>query len=940
MAEEQSRYSRLAQITKLINTKLDLRDVLEHVVTAISEEITRCDSVGIYLPQEDGTYRGYVGKPALINGMTLDMHIVDPEYDQLAKEVIEKKKTIYIPDTSKDNRPDSRAVHAFKINSLLVAPIFYENELYGLVFLFDYGIPMDLTEDEIESINAYVNMAAVAIRNATNLTRKEDLIEEKQLLLDVTRELSLCSSLQEAIDKCFYYLSKVLKNNNIGAHFLDPGAELQIKPVSLSKNSDWTEDDWKSTHQQLKVDFTNDAAFREVVEKKHSIMIPDVSIDSRPNHEACTRFGIKGLYMIPLVAVGEVLGTIAIVNLEEKGYTYPRYVRQLAESIVDATAPVLFNLIYMEKQEWIINKRTSELTQKNKELEEAITNLQKISNEKELILNSAGEGIFGLNLDGKITFANPSAIELLGYANEDGIMGLSYKKIFYQIDEADHFRKFVESDDADNNHSHSDSYFKKKNGSYFPVEYVITPQKQAEQIVGYVITFKDVTSRKQMEEKIKYHAYYDIVTNIPNRVLFQDRLNQALTYAELHNRSLAILFLDLDRFKKVNDTFGHGFGDIVLQKAAQRLESAMPKDATVSRQGGDEFIILLPSVKEEQDAVNYANKILQAFDQQFTINNQEIAIKTSIGISLYPSDGSGAEELIKHADLAMYKAKELSGNQFQFYSSDIDNRSIETIKLENDLYKALNDENSFMLHYQPKMNLETKEMIGMEALIRWDHPDLGLVPPHTFISLAEETGLITRLGEWVLKEACKQMNQWYMKGYKDWTVSVNLSPQQFNQNNLVSVVMRILNETHLPAENLELELTENLIIHNTCKTTTTIKQLKNLGIKISIDDFGTGYSSLGYLKNFPVDTLKIDKSFIDDITTNKNNAAITDTIITLANSLKLDVIAEGVETQDQIDFLQGRGCYLIQGFFFSRPLPPGQLIEEFVKKHSTKGSKK
>ncbi len=282
MSIEQTRYSRLANITKMINMKLDLREVLEQVTIAISEEIVNCDSVGIYLPQEDGTFRGYVGKPEVINGWTLNMHVIETEIDLLAKEVIETKKTIYIPDTSRDNRPDPRAVEGFHIKSLLVLPISFEQELFGLVFLFDYGIPMNLTEEEIQTVEAYVNMAAVAIQNANNLTYKEHLINEKQLLLDVTRDLSMCSSLQESLDKCFFYLEKVLDNKNIGVHLLDPLAEKSIKPAKLSKDSDWTEENWLKTHNKIKIDESNDPVMQEVFKTKKAILIPNVFEDDRP----------------------------------------------------------------------------------------------------------------------------------------------------------------------------------------------------------------------------------------------------------------------------------------------------------------------------------------------------------------------------------------------------------------------------------------------------------------------------------------------------------------------------------------------------------------------------------------------------------------------------------------------------------------------------------
>jgi diguanylate cyclase (GGDEF)-like protein/PAS domain S-box-containing protein len=934
MSGEQTRYSRLATITKLINTELDLKEVLQHVVTAISEEIVQCDSVGIYLPQTDGTYRGYVSKPEVINGMTIDMHVVDPSIDFLAKEVIETQEAIYIPDTSSDDRPDGRAVEAFKIKSLLGLPISYENELYGLVFLFDYGIPMNLTIQEIQTVEAYVNMAAVAIRNASNLTRKENLLSEKQLLLDVTRDLSMCSNLQEVMDTCFQYIGHVLKNPNVGAHLLDPVAAKGIKPAKLSKESDWTEEDWKKTHNDINFDYREDPLFQEVIRTKKAIMIPDVSKDPRPNHAACTNFGIKGMYMIPLVAMGEVLGTIPVVNLNETGKVYSEASMQLAQSIADATALTLSSMLYMEKQEAIIAERTFEVTEKNNELKNMVNELQRLSREKELILNSAGEGIFGLNLEGRITFSNPSGAKMLGYQKGE-LIGLCYDTIFSRMNKRKNgcevsFEAYLKQKHKHKTYDMDEKFFK-KDGTHIPVEYVIASIKEEDQIVGYVVTFKDVSSRKNMEEKIKYHAYYDTLTGLPNRILFKDRLNQGLTYASRNSKKLAVLVLDLDRFKVINDTLGHSVGDQLLQEVSRRLTACSQIGDTVSRQGGDEFTIILPSIDYDDQVISYAEQVLEAFVKPFNLEGEEVFIKTSIGIALYPGDGENTEDLLKNADTAMYKAKEFGGNNYQFYTNGMENRTFESVKLENDLYRALENQ-EFSIYYQPQMNTESGKMFGVEALLRWNHPTRGIVSPAEFIPMAEETGLIVPIGEWVLRNACKQVKQWQEEGYGNLNLSVNLSVRQFEQRNLVSMVKQVLEETGLSPQLLELELTENLIVKNTEVTLKTMEQLKDLGINISIDDFGTGYSSLGYLKNFPIKTLKIDKSFIDDVMTDTNNAAITNTIITLGQNMNLNVIAEGVETAEQVEFLSAKGCQLVQGYFFSRPLKAEELVKKFLSR--------
>ncbi|MCQ6280265.1 GAF domain-containing protein [Bacillus sp. EB600] len=392
MFREQIRYSRLADITKIINTKLELRELLQHVTRAISEEIVQCDAVGILLPNEDGTFRGFAGKPEIMSGMTIETQVIDPKEDMLAREVIATKKTIYIPDTSKDNRPYPQSVEAFKIKSILGLPISFEQELFGLVFLFDHGTPMNLTEPEIQSVEAYVNMAAVAIQNANNLKNKENLIAEKQLLLDVTRELSLCSSLEESLDKCFLYLGKVLDNNNIGVRLLDPLNDNRFKSAKVSKESDWAEEDWMETHKKIKIDQSNDVLIQEVSKTKKAILITDVFADERLNHDVCRNFGIKGLFMIPIVSMGEVLGVISVVNLKEKFLINSESQIQLAQSIVDATASTLSTLLYMNQLEKMVAERTRELASAN--------------DKATSVIESITDGFFALNKEWEFDYVN------------------------------------------------------------------------------------------------------------------------------------------------------------------------------------------------------------------------------------------------------------------------------------------------------------------------------------------------------------------------------------------------------------------------------------------------------------------------------------------------------------------------------------------------------
>ncbi|MDQ0428516.1 diguanylate cyclase (GGDEF)-like protein/PAS domain S-box-containing protein [Planomicrobium stackebrandtii] len=921
MEKEQTRYSRLAHITKLINTKLELRPLLEHVITAISEEVVRCDSVGIYLPQEDGKFRGYVGKPEVINGMTLDMHVVDTEYDLLAKEVIETQRTIYIPDTAKDNRPDPRAVAGFGIKSLLALPVSYEGELFGLVFLFDYGIPMDLTAEEIQTVEAYVNMAGVAIRNVKNLHRKENLLSEKQLLLDLTRDLSMSSSMSAVMEKCFHYVGKVLKNDNIGVHLLDPLAGSKIKPSNLSAKSEWEEEEWLEKHTELAFDPSNDMVFDAVVRTKKPLHIPDVTKDERVNQEVCKSFGIEEMLMLPFVSMGEVLGALVLVNFDKNNQVFHKSDIELAQSIADATASTLANLLYMEKQEVLIEDRTSEILLKNNELELVVTQLENMGREKELILNSVEEGIFGLDLEGKITFCNRAADFILGYSKGE-LIGQSYKLLLNKDED------LTESSSS----LKEDLKFRKKDGVDFSVEYVASSIKENGNIIGDVVTFRDITKRKQLENEISHLAYYDHLTDLPNRILLNDFLNKEIDKAKVSGCKVAVLYLDLDRFKIINDSMGHSYGDAILQDVANRLSRNVPDMAFLSRQGGDEFTIILPGFNSDNDVLHLVDKLVESFAEPFSLKDTEVHIKTSIGISLFPKDGDTAEVLIKNADAAMYKSKEKSGTYHHFFRSEMSDRNLENIFLENALYKALENE-ELCIHYQPQIDSRTNSIIGAEALLRWNHPTRGMVSPINFIPTAEETGLIVPIGKWVLLNACKQLKVWHAQGNSHMTVSVNLSGRQFEEDDLLSMIESILVETGIPPECLHIELTENQIFKNTYVTLEKMREIKMLGVKISLDDFGTGYSSLGYLKNFPIDTLKIDRSFMFDILTDKDNAAITSTIITLAQNLDLDVIAEGVETKEQLDFLMARSCFNIQGYYFSKPLD-AKALDEFMNQIS------
>ncbi|PLR85566.1 GGDEF domain-containing protein [Bacillus canaveralius] len=439
--------------------------------------------------------------------------------------------------------------------------------------------------------------------------------------------------------------------------------------------------------------------------------------------------------------------------------------------------------------------------------------------------------------------------------------------------------------------------------------------RTAKQIVG-----RDISQRKQAEKTIQYMAYYDGLTGLPNRNMFKKHLNEVLN--ERKNQMLAVLFLDLDRFKIINDTKGHAVGDLLLKLVAKRLGLAVQNDGVVSRQGGDEFIILLEDTDKEK-AVNVAQRMLDEFSHSFEINSQEIFVTTSIGISIYPVDGEDEETLLKNADTAMYLAKERGKNNFQFYTDQLHLLSSRKLELENGLRKALEQE-QLVLYYQPQVELKTGKIVGVESLIRWQHSDHGFISPDEFIPLAEETGLIVPLGKWVLRKACEQNKKWQQQGYKAIPIAVNISVRQLQDDDFVELVKKVLNETGLDPRYLELEITES-IMQNIDRSENILNQLKDLGIKISIDDFGTGYSSLSYLKHLPIDGIKIDKSFVDDIINHSNQGAMVKTMIDMGHNLNFTVIAEGIENQEQVAFLKKNACKIGQGYYYSKPLAPDEM---------------
>jgi diguanylate cyclase (GGDEF)-like protein/PAS domain S-box-containing protein len=446
-------------------------------------------------------------------------------------------------------------------------------------------------------------------------------------------------------------------------------------------------------------------------------------------------------------------------------------------------------------------------------------------------------------------------------------------------------------------------------------------------VIGVIGTYEDITERKVAEERVQYLAYYDALTGLPNRTLLQDRLTKALAGARRRKDKVALLFLDLNRFKDINGSLGHSVGDLLLQEVAERLKKWAREQDTVARVGGDEFVIVLTAAKDGADAGVAAGRLMHAMSAGFVVQGRSFSISCSLGISVFPEHGADSETLIKNADAAMYSAKENVDHNFRFFTDDMNAQAVERLTLESSLRLAL-DKKELFLVYQPQMNIATGKIIGLEALLRWQHPKLGLVPPDKFIGIAENCGLIVPIGEWVLRTACSQARKWQDEGLPAVSVAVNVSAIQFRQADFCELIRRVLHDTGLASQYLELELTESLLLSNADVMFSVLQELKAMGLKLAIDDFGTGYSSLSRLKQFPVGRLKIDRSFIRDIVVNPDDAAITTAIISMAKSLNLKVIAEGVEDEAQMTFLRAHQCDEIQGYYFSKPLAVDKVADK------------
>jgi diguanylate cyclase (GGDEF)-like protein/PAS domain S-box-containing protein len=586
------------------------------------------------------------------------------------------------------------------------------------------------------------------------------------------------------------------------------------------------------------------------------------------------------------------------------------------------------------------------LSKRRLELENRSIHLKLEQSEKwyRYLVDNSPDIIYTLDEDGCFGFLSNRVETLLGYAKNE-LIGKHYTTIICQEDIEQARFTFNERRTGNRATADVEMRLKCKNGGtpmhfenrFITIElnsmgmYMESASDSPSRFVGTYGVAKDITDRKRAEETIYHQAYHDLLTGLPNRLLFKDRLNLAIAQGKRSRQKLAVMFLDLDRFKVVNDSMGHVVGDQLLQSVANRLGKCVREGDTLARLGGDEFTLLLPQISSHEATANTAKKILNVLGRPFHIGGQDHFFSASIGIAIYPEDGDSVDSLIKNADIAMYHVKDLGRANYAFFSQVKNSAYSDRLSLESDLRRALSN-NELELYYQPQVNTGDGVIVGMEALIRWNHPQRGLLHPAQFIPLAEDTGLIGAIGDWVLRTACIQTKSWQMAGVRPIRIAVNLSAQQIESQNFLDRMTQLLSETGLQSQQLEIEITESAMMKDIEKTQDKLRQLSAIGVRISVDDFGTGYSSLSYLKNLPIHSIKIDQSFIRDISVDQNETSIVTAMIQIAKGLKLKLIAEGVETGYQLAFLRANDCEECQGFLFSRPVNTAEATRILMAK--------
>ncbi|MCP5206186.1 MAG: EAL domain-containing protein [Hahellaceae bacterium] len=661
-------------------------------------------------------------------------------------------------------------------------------------------------------------------------------------------------------------------------------------------------------------------ACQYLLKKKFDLVLLDLRMHDMSGHEVMDFMAKQEITTATIVVSGESSFSAVSKALRRGAYDYlkkPYDPEELVSTVKNALRKKL-----MENSHEIMQRK-----------------LQRSEELHRYIVNSSPDIVFMLDRQGRFTFLNNKVESILSYSKKS-LLGLHYSEIvgnddverarylFGQVGENQRSIRSFELHLKTADGMRSNRFF---DITIFPIERNISDLKsqgadsKARKFIGIYGTARDITERKEAEDFINFQAYHDLLTRLPNRALFKDRLNLAIAQAKRNNYKLAVMFLDLDRFKVINDTLGHAMGDRLLQSVAARMESCLREGDTLSRFGGDEFTLLLPEITGREDSRKIARKLINVLKEPFTLGDHEVFVGVSIGIAMYPEGGTSVEQIIQNADVAMYHVKGRGKDGYQFFVESMNTPSSNRLKLERDLRRAI-DNNELEVYYQPQVNAQSSEIIGVEALVRWNHPEKGLIFPAEFLPLAEETKLIIKISEWVFETACREVKQWIDAGHTNIRLAVNCSPTQIEHPRFVEKLMVQLKSYNFPSKNLEIELTENVIMNDLEYMINKLNQLAEQGVTIAIDDFGTGYSSLSYLTKLPIHTLKVDQSFVRDIQHKRTDACIVNAIIAMARGLQLNIVAEGVENAVQLEYLKSLGCHEIQGFFFGKARPAKETL--------------
>jgi len=653
-------------------------------------------------------------------------------------------------------------------------------------------------------------------------------------------------------------------------------------------------------------------ATEQLLEHDVDIMLLDLKMPGFSGHQVMDFVEEHQINTTVVVVSGETCFDAMSQVLRSRAYDYIRK-PYVPEDLLHTVENAL-NARQLECQNQIINDR--------------LTRSEKLHR---YLVNSSPDIVYMLDHEGRFTFVNDRIVELLGYRREE-LLGMHYRDLIYIGDAELAGYVFSARMVDDTSPRNVELRFKCRDADrpprYFenktiPIELqssdIFEGVQTIESFVGIYGVARDISERKEAERTINFQAYHDLLTRLPNRALFKDRLNLAVAQAKRTGHEMAVMFLDLDRFKLVNDTLGHIYGDELLQQVSQNLQDCLRDGDTLARFGGDEFTLLMPEVKGRDDATVVAKKIIERLRQPFLIEGHEIYVTISVGIAMYPQDGASMDSLVKNADIAMYHIKGHGKNDYQFFCPEMNEATMQRLSLERDMRKGLETE-QFELYFQPQVDVISGQIVAFEALVRWHHPSLGLISPTNFIVVAEETGLILPLGEWIMRKACSVLRSWRDKGINDVRMAINLSSMQIEHKSFVGLAHEVMREYRLSGHDLEMEITENLIMQDMENSVKKLMQLNDLGVQIAIDDFGTGYSSLSYLQKLPIHTLKIDRSFVHEIQEGGEDACIVDAVIAMATGLKLNLIAEGVETEYQMDYLREKGCCEMQGYYFGKPI--------------------